>query len=262
MAIAAISCNMEHIPDKIIVDGITKVCNDGGFNVKNIYIGNHHNYLNPILYWTSTCGILGDLKFHIGLNLIKDNLESGLRHISTLIAFTNLLCLPENHQLASKIKEAHNECSSPYYFTLRYETNTIITYYPANNPLFITLKIKYDYSEETGEYEWNIPDIPEVIQSIAIRPDEMTGVGYDTYSNDLLTPPTIYRGVTEYRSVSNGQTPLSQNPYATLGLERRVSGGFSSTEASREVYRYIELNTPKKQTNEDSPSTEPSPPLP
>lgn len=234
------------IINNIIITGITNICSKYGLNAKKFRLDRALNRL----YWNASCGIIGAVQFHINYTLLEEDLTDGLKMVSAIIAFTDLLTKEENHRFTENIMRAHTECRSPCYFNLMSSfgsdsnergSQSVITYVPMNRSNFYgfhsytTIYVNFTVNPETGEYTWVIPDTPEVPVEIRLNNDEMTGTLMP--EDDILRPPEYDRGTTGgYAPVYLPESALaSPSTAARVGLERGYSSGIPVSVASQAI---------------------------
>jgi len=213
----------------IIISGISNICSKAGLNAEKFRLNRSSNKL----CWNAECGIIGKVKFNIQYSLLEENLTEGLKMVSTIIAFTDLLTKEENRRFTENIMRAHMEYRSPCYFRICYppSSNTlasepeqsVATYVPLEMGNFyglhtyLTIYVNYTFNPDTGEYSWVIPDTPEVPVGIRLNHDEMTGMLMT--EADTLNPPEFLRGA------PSGYGPVHLPESARVGLERGFSSG-------------------------------------
>lgn len=228
----------------IIITSISDICTKAGLNAANFMIRRNK------LYWSSSCGIIGNIQFNISYSIINENLEEGLKMVSTMIAFTDLITKEENHNFTKNIMKAHLEFRSPAYFSLMPTKDTMITYIPINSSNYFglrsyyTIEINYTFNPDTGRYDWKIPDIIEIPTQVELNNDEMTGT--EPNLNNINIPPSFERGITAgYRAVSISGDTETLSP---IGLGRSYSEGVPITITTKQILR--SLSCESESTNE------------
>jgi hypothetical protein len=141
-----------------IVRSIQEVSSAKGLNAENI------RKRHDRIVWTSRLGILGSVKYTVPLREFERSLEKGMRYVSILIAFADLITKEENKGMIDNIKEAGRRGARTYYSIV-----------PTNEPFvnmtiplgtgYTTMKVQYEERED-GEYEWTIPEYAELYACI------------------------------------------------------------------------------------------------
>lgn len=193
--------------EQAIVRTITEISESKKLNATDITLG------KDTICWKSVVGSLGTVSFRTPTNLMHTDLPKGIRNISVLIAFADLITKPENKGMSDNISEASRRGSSTLY-SLKNDTNIVRMSAPSHNTPYGWRKIDITYTElSDGEYEWSIPDMEEIYQSI-----------YD----ELGTDYTSTRDPEEIRRIVSAYTGISQ----------RVSSGVPVLHATQSAREY------------------------
>ena len=193
-----------------IVRSIMEICEEKHLNATN-FVNNGGR-----ICWKSVLGILGTVVYTVPFSEFRKSLEDGMRSVSVLIAFTDLITQESNRGMIDNIKTAKNR-GSRNYFTMDSPDSNIVRMYvpnPKNTWDFTTIPIRFTKTSD-GEYEWNIPESTELYASIYNDEGSQVVEG--------MTPQELSRVVSEY-----------------TGLERVSSSGVPVLYATQSVRDYSE----------------------
>lgn len=177
-----------------IVRSVAETCKEKNLHATNI-VNDGEN-----IRWSSTLGILGTVHYYVSFSRFQENLECGMRVVSILIAFADLITKERNKGMIDNIKEATNRGSRTYFYISSSDTDTIKMFIPTADSSrgFTSVPIKFTQSED-GEYVWTIPESAELFVSL----NNHEGIGG-------MTPAERSRAISDY-----------------AGLEQRTSSGVS-----------------------------------
>lgn len=152
--------------ENAIVRSITEICEEKGLNATN-FVNDGES-----IRWDSTLGILGQTQYRVQFSKFKESLESGMRNVSILIAFAELITKEENKGMIDNIKEANNRGAQTYFYMSSFKKNTMKMSVPMADRSrgFSTIPIKYTQIED-GKYEWTIPESVELYSSMCNEED-------------------------------------------------------------------------------------------
>lgn len=172
--------------------------------------------------WESHLGILGKVTYRVPFSEFTKSLENGMRSVSILIAFADLITQESNKGMIDNIKAAKNRGSRTYFTMSSPDSNIMRMYVPkaSNSWDYTTVPIRFKKTDD-GEYEWDIPESAELYSSI-----------YDhegPQSIEGITPEELSRVLSDY-----------------TGLERVTSSGVPvlyATQSAREYNTDYEADT-------------------
>ena len=197
------------LPDAI-VRAITEISEAKGLNAMNICRE------STKIQWKSDLGSLGNVSYRVPFTEFEKSLEAGMRCVSILIAFSDLITQETNKGMIDNIREANRRGSKTYFCMSSTRKNVMNMYVPvaSDKYRYTTLPIAFEETSD-GEYSWNIPDSAEIYACV--------------YEND--TPPALG---------SMNTQELSRVISGYAGLEQRASSGVPILEATQSAREYSE----------------------
>lgn len=153
--------------------------------------------------WNSQLGALGLSIYRVPFSSFEKNIEDGMRYVSILIAFTELITKIENKGMIDNIVEAKRRGSRTYFQLSTEVDNTMDMYVPKPSSSYECTVIPIHFDEiSDGEYKWDIPNNAEVyaclndmaLDDLEISPEELTRAisGYTgLQDNDSTSVPTL-----------------------------------------------------------------------
>lgn len=205
-----------------IARAIREICEAKNLNAMNI----HHS--DRYIHWNSDLGILGRVHFKVPFAEFQRQLESGMRSVSILVAFADLITKDSNKGMIEHIYEAKRR-GSRYYFRMNDSSVNVMNMFipiASRSWGYTSLPIHFTESED-GEYEWKIPDTAELYASVF---DDQ-----DPHPLETMNPEELSRAVSNY-----------------TGLAQATSVGVPVLHATQSARDYSEaLNSSYISENED-----------
>ena len=180
-----------------IVRAISEFTDDKGLKISNI----KREGIN--ICWNSQLGALGSSIYRVPFSSFEKSIEDGMRYVSILIAFTELITKIENKGMIDNIVEAKRRGSRTYFQLSTEVDNMMNMYVPklASSYECTVIPIHFDEISD-GEYKWDIPNNAEVyaclnditLDDLEISPEEITRAisGYTgLQDNDSTSVPTL-----------------------------------------------------------------------
>jgi hypothetical protein len=192
------------------------------------------------IQWISHCGVLGNIYFKIPLSKFEKSLEEGVKCISTLISFSTLLNIPENHEFAENILTAmYNGAPNLYHLDSGNENQVNAYIGFMTPPVFGTpigsyrmISVTFDVNPETGVYHWKLPDsITEVYDDIRVPSTLGDETGNGVFTNEWEA----------YRQMGESEfTPARREitAYDSIGLVNAESSSIPILEAVTSICHY------------------------
>ena len=136
-----------------IVHSIRELCEEKHLNATNI-ANNGEN-----MSWESSLGILGQVEYCIPFSEFRKSLEYGMRSVSILIAFTDLITQETNKEMINNINEAKKRGANTYFMMPSSDSNIVRMSVPkaTNRWEYTTIPIKFTILDD-GKYQWDIPE--------------------------------------------------------------------------------------------------------
>lgn len=216
-----------------IVKSITEISEKYNLNATDI------SKIDNNITWKSKCGILEQMCFRVSFEKITTSLEKGIRDISTLISFGSLIDKPENSGFATNIREASVKSRAPYQFRIIDDKRVEAYIYSHSFIGYSTIYISYDVNEDTGEYEWFLPDGVDELY-VGISQTESSVSEIPEFGRTFSGLPSFT--MNEYDPILSLQRQLTPpiredepvmrmvSAYEMIGLRSTQSGGIPITE--------------------------------
>lgn len=172
--------------------------------------------------WKSICGgPIGEMIFMVPLRRFEESIELGVSDVSTLISFASLTLQEENRGLAENIRNAVHCYGAPNYFqVIENMCRVAVSIGDPTEGTYSSIIVDYTINNETGEYNWEIPETENVYASF--QRSHLVG-------GDTEEPPSLTWGVSAYDAIGLHATQSAGLPVRGVSDSIRAHSGRPDT---------------------------------
>jgi hypothetical protein len=146
--------------------------------------------------WYSGLSSLGQVNYRVPFEMFNTDIEIGMKNVSILVGFSDLITKPENKGMIDNLAEASRRGSRTY-FKLSLTDNIINMYVPkaTNSYDYTSIPIHFTVVDD-GEYVWDIPSSAEIYE--CVHETTLEGSNMDPIS--LARVVSDYAGIHDFTS--------------------------------------------------------------